>query len=826
MKQRKSRSKYRSAALVCGACALAWLSAALAQVKSFDIPGSDLKSALDKYGAQAGIQLIYRTDEVQRVRTRGVSGDLSPEEALTQLLQETGFIVNRDATGAIIIVRAGESARTERDSDRVELEEIIVTAARRKENLRSVAQSVTALTETSLERVQANDFQDYAKLVPGLHLVNSVPGSTQIILRGLSSLSAASTAAVYVDDTPYGSSSGLVNGTYLTGDLNSFDMQRIEVLRGPQGTLYGASTMGGLLKFVTNAPDPSGFSAKTQLNTEDVDGEMGWSAKGMVNVPLGDRVALRLTGLRNEAAGFIDDPTRNLENINDVTSTALRASLLIQATDTVSIRLTAVAQDNKLDGANDVDLAVDTFDPDGDGPQLPSLFPLMPYQPLRGDLTQSRNVTETTDIEYRVYNGSVNWDLGWANLMSSSSYGTYQQRALLDVTLVGGVLQRNAFDLSKFTQEFQLTSQDSEQLEWIVGLYYTRETGGIAQRYFNYVYDGSALEIDSVFKEIASFATLTYHFTPQFDVAVGARYARNDQDVLQHGIGLFSGFLSRQDSSEDVILYSIAPRWKVNDATTLYARIASGYRPGGPNIIPLGNPNDAPRTYDSDTVISYEAGVKSDLFERRLSLDLSAYLLQWKDLQLTGIVNSTGVVGNAGEAQSKGFEWAATVRPVRGLALALSGAYTDAKLTQDTAPPPPGIDLLDGKDGDPMPYVPEWSTAADVSYEWTLFGDATAYVGATWSYIGERMTDFGSRFGRRLELPSYDTTDLRAGVDFDRWSIELYGKNLGDERGISYFGSSASTGGGGVFTDAGYGFGSTFLLIRPRTVGLMLSARF
>jgi outer membrane receptor protein involved in Fe transport len=256
-------------------------------------------------------------------------------------------------------------------------------------------------------------------------------------------------------------------------------------------------------------------------------------------------------------------------------------------------------------------------------------------------------------------------------------------------------------------------------------------------------------------------------------------------------------------------------------------RAASGYRPGGPNIIPLGNPDNAPRHYDSDSVLSFEAGIKSDFFERSVSLDLSAFWLHWNDLQLSGLVNDTTVMSNAGEAESKGLEWAVELRPLQGLTIELVGAYTDAALTESTASGT-DVDLLGGRKGDPLPYVSKWTALAGVSYEWPISGTATAYFGANWSYIGARRSEFGNKFGQQLPLPSYDTTDVRVGVDFERWSIGFYGKNLTDERGIAGLSESNSRDGGGVYDPAAsaWAFGSTFLIMRPRTLGLVLSARF
>lgn len=538
----------------------------------------------------------------------------------------------------------------------------------------------------------------------------------------------------------------------------------------------------------------------------------------MLNLPLGERSALRLTAVRNDEPGFMDDPTRGLTNINGSISTGGRASWLWRPTDTLTVRLTSVAQNNRLDGGNDEDLVINPA----------TGQPLQPFRPLYGDLRQSRSYAETSTMRYRVNNATVDWQLPWGTLMSATSYGTYRQDSLLDLTLLEGLNQTNAYDVRKFTQEMQFTSPSARHLEWISGLYYTRETAGIGESYTHYIYDGSQLDVDSMFKEVAAFGTVTYEFVPRFDLAIGLRVAHNEQRELQYGSGVFESFLSSEDSSENVFLYSIAPRWKPDPSTTVYARIASGYRPGGPNTIPLGNPDNAPRTFRADSVLSFESGIKADLLDRALSLDVSAFFLKWKDLQLSGIVNTTSIISNAGRAESKGLEWSAELRPLGGLTIDFTGALTDAILTQSTAPPAPAPDLLGGHPGDPLPYVSKWTGTVGPNYEWHLKEDSSAYAGADWSYIGTRRTDFGSSWGRQLVLPGYSTIDARVGVNLRRWSVELYGKNLTDQRGITFLGQSASPGGGGTFSaaDSSFTLGSTALLIRPRTVGLMVATHF
>jgi outer membrane receptor protein involved in Fe transport len=248
----------------------------------------------------------------------------------------------------------------------------------------------------------------------------------------------------------------------------------------------------------------------------------------------------------------------------------------------------------------------------------------------------------------------------------------------------------------------------------------------------------------------------------------------------------------------------------------IYARIATGYRPGGPNI--LGVPSVIPPTFDPDQTTNYEVGVKTDLIDGVLTLDASVFHVDWTDIQL--LVFDGVVAGNAngGGAESQGAEWSATWTPSDALTIAWSGAYLDAQLTDDTDPI-----VVGGVAGDPLPYAPEWASTLDVTYEWTVFGDATAHAGGAWRYVGEQSTGFpgvgGILFGAdQIELPSYNLLDLRTGVDFDRFSVELFAKNVTDERAVTQFGGLGTT-----LPDAPNG---AAVLVRPRTIGVALTANF
>jgi iron complex outermembrane recepter protein len=705
----------------------------------------------------------------------------------------------RVAVSALLLSAAGVAPAQQVEVQR--LEEIIVTAQKREERLRDVPQSVTALAEQSLERLQVNDFSDYVTRVPGLTADTSQPGSTRLTLRGLNAGGVASTIGTYVDETPFGSSSGLANGAVLAPDLDPFDVERIEVLRGPQGTLYGASTLGGLLKFVTRAPSPEELEFRVQATGESTeDGDETWGARALANVPLGSKAAVRVSGWTRSQGGFIDDPGRGVEDVNGVDTTGGRGSLLVEATDDVSIRLSATVQDIESEAQNTA-----------------NYFP-EPFAPVAGDFDQFRGFPEKNDVTYDIYNGTIDWDLGWASLLSSTSYGELDQDNVQEATVaLGGLLSHLANEMTqeKFTQELRLASPETKQLEWLVGLFYTDEDANLFQQVFIGPPPGTpppaiTIGLDSEYEEKAAFGTITYYFSEQFDVAAGVRYSENEQTAVQS-----SDFtaIGTQDSDDSVTTYSLAPRWRVSDDTMVYARVATGYRPGGPNVLSTLGSGIIPPQYDADEATNYELGIKTDLFEGVLRLDAAVYFIDWEDIQLliTDPVAQISGNGNGGTAETQGVEWAATWLPSDRLTIRWTGAYLDAELTSDTDP------IVGGSDGDPLPFAPEWTTAIDVDYEWDVFTDATAYVGGGWRFVDELATDFDLQ----VELPSYDVIDLRAGVDFERFSVELFAKNVTDEYALVSFGGFPITPQmtPGLFNGAA-------AVLRPRTIGLVLSARF
>jgi outer membrane receptor protein involved in Fe transport len=741
-----------------------------------------------------------------------VSGVLAALLALPVAAQST--------TQAAPPVQAGTDAATTAPED------VVVTAQKRVQNLIDVPQSVSVVGGEALERQQAFSFQDYAKLVPGLQIAQDNPGEARIVLRGIDTGGVASTVATYVDETPFGSSSGQVNAAILAGEFDTFDVSRVEVLRGPQGTLYGASSLGGVLKFVTVAPQTDRVEARGRASVETVEGgDVSYMGSALLNLPVSDSVAIRGSGFYRNYSGFVDSiGTAGSDRENDINGSKSyggRLSALFKPGSALSVRLTAILQNLDTTGSNLVE-----SDP-------------LTLATLTGRPTQSQYVPEYTNVVYRLYNGTIDLDLGFATLTSSTSYSTLKESLRDNLTVLYG-LQLGLYgeatgpaadiglvqqtNVDRVTQEVRLASSKSRVFEWLVGGYYNHESGAIIQRLDVYnhdtltifpavpqLFDGGTY---SHYEEFAGFANGTVHFTPKLDLTLGGRYSHNDQDANQGGTGLIAPPALSSSSKENVFTWSAAPKFKFSDTGAVYARVAKGFRPGGPNIVPPGAPTSV-QTYRSDSLVSYEVGVKAQTADRSFAIDIAGFHIDWDDIQLFAQINGYGVNANGGRATSDGAEFTVTMRPTRGFVVSANGAYTDAKLKEDT-----DLAIVGGRKGDRLPYTPRYAVSVNGDYDWKLGATATAYVGASLRFLGDQSGPYTPSFvaatGRQFRIPSYQVVDLRAGVDVGRYSLEVYAKNLNDAAG------KTSVSGVGNFPNGAVGTG----VIRPRTIGVTLGAGF
>ncbi|MEO6925666.1 MAG: TonB-dependent receptor [Rhodanobacter sp.] len=705
-----------------------------------------------------------------------------------------------------------------------DLSTVEVTANKRKERLQDVPMAVSTLSGSDLERQSAVSFTDYASRVTGLNTVSQGPGRTQLTLRGITSGANTPNATVgtYIDDTPYGSSTVYAAGSQLTPDIDPDDVERIEVLRGPQGTLYGANTLGGLLKFVTVKPDSTAVTGRIALGASSVSGgENGTDVHAMFNLPLiKDKLAFRANAYTRNDPGYIDNVATGKKDVNDAKVNGLRAQLLWTPTDTFSLRLSALAQN--LDGDALANGGVDV-DP-------------VTLKPIYGDLKQSRSPgTGDFGVRYRLYDASINANFGWSQLVSVSSYSTLAQQLNTDVTTAYGPIINPAIGLTnggysidnpvtqgKFSQELRLQSPEDQTLEWRAGVFYTREHTTNIQDILSFdASTGEPIALPftlghiavgpATFTEWAGFGDITWHATDKLSILLGARYTSDKTSYTQTGNGILTGdsdFTIK--GSDNPTTFLLNPSFKFSEDVMAYVRIASGYRPGGPNVgVPPGL--GAPVTFGPDKLVSYELGLKSTLLDRHMTLDVAGFYINWDQIQLTSFAGGFSFLGNGGKAQSQGVEASWQYAAARGLMLSANATWTDAQLSADT---PAG---LYGSKGDRLPWVPKWNASVGIDYDFPLASGWSAFVGGNYRYVGQRKTDFQTVPGPRFDVPSYNGVDLRVGANYANWTIKAYVKNLTNDRGISSMSSETTD-------PTGSPFGVIYVM--PRTVGVSASVSF
>ena len=694
------------------------------------------------------------------------------------------------------------------------LEAITVTGTRRREPVRDVPVQLNTIPADQLEQSGAKTLTDYAATQPGVNVDTSGgPGLGAVSIRGVNAGSTTiATVGMYVDDVPFGSSTAYAVGSGTALDMGLLDLNRVEVLRGPQGTIYGASTMGGLIKYVTNEPDTLRFSGNATIaGSTTAHGSPSSTLNAVINVPIQDEVAVRFAAFQDHAGGFVDavGPSAG-SDVNTGNTVGGRVSLLARPSHDFQIKLTATTQEIRRDSKDAVDYTADG-------------------QAVNGDLVKKLAIREPYSIKTGVVGLELDYDMGWARLDSITSGQRTDVSNRTDATYVYGPLLAsiglpvdqvpldNNVTVSRQTQELRLTSPRGKW-EWIAGYFYSHEKGTNDQLVTSRISEGvpgpmlATFQLPSEYTENALFGDITWNPSKQLAITGGMRTSSNKQTFQQIGDGPLAGGPSHVDgkSDETTNTYLAAIRYALSPTSNVYARAASGFRPGGPNAVAYdasGQPI-APPTFKSDSLWSYEAGYKAELLERTLSVDGAIYTIKWKDIQQISAVNGIGVIVNAGDATVNGAEVALRYRPTRQWMLYGTYAYTDGKLTEDA----PGL----GKSGSRLPNSAKNSTTLGATYDFEAGGYKFS-AGADARYVGERNAGFeGSGTIPNYKLPDYTLVDLHAVGDFRWGTVTLYARNIADKR--------AQLGAGTNFIPLG-GYAQVTPAL-PRTVGVSVSAAF
>lgn len=759
---------------------------------------------------------------------------------------KTPLLLSVSVTAAVLAMNAPVAAQTSAaaSSDRPDARDgstsegdIVVTAQKRDQRLIDVPVAVSAIGSETLVSQNINTMRDYFSRVPGLQYGG--PNAASLSIRGVTTGErlANPTVAIVVDDVPFGSSSYL--GQAQIPDFDPATLDQIEVLRGPQGTLYGASSLGGLLKYVTRRPNMTEYSGRVEVGANHVaDGGEGYSARGSINIPvITDKVALSVSGFYRKDPSYVDniDPLTGIrsKDVDKAKYWGGRAAMSIRPIDGVTVDLSAVKQ--RSDTVGDADFT--TFSITDFRPVFPTNSPANPrYRELLGDRTTSKVLADGR-TSFALYTARVGVDLDFAELVSVSAWSRSRLSTVEDATNrfgfvlspypgSTGVAFNNGSSTNKFSQELRLAAT-GPVVDWLVGGFYTKEHSDTPQSLV--AVDGSNSVVayealnPSSYRDRAVFADLTYHVTPQFDLQVGGRYSGNKQSysyvqqIDPASVPVFGPSSTITSGlSENAFTWLVTPSYRITPDIMVFFRAASGYRPGGPNAnlpsIPL-------TTFGSDRVVNYELGLKGNALDSRLTFDVSLFQIDWKKIQLQNTDLASGFVffSNGAKARSRGVETTVRWQPWRGMTVDGNATYTDSALARSLPAQAAGISSLIGQKGDRLPNTPEFTANLSLQQDFDLSDDVSAHVGGTYTYIDDRLGQFvNAATGFRPRLPSYSSVDLRAGISFQRrWDLSFYLRNVFDRNAVL-----TSENAGGTQTVPTVNF------IQPRTFGLVLSADF
>jgi outer membrane receptor protein involved in Fe transport len=685
-------------------------------------------------------------------------------------------------------ISPASSSSSAATSKAVTLNEVMVTANRRREPQRDVPMHVDTVQAATLQQLGAKNLNDYVSYQPGVFFASAGgTGQGELVMRGVSTGNQTSpTVSLYIDDVPVGGSTVYAAAATFLFDPALLDLDHIEFLYGPQGTLYGAGSMGGLVKYVTIKPDLSGFSGNVGGDISHTHrGDTGYSEHVSLNIPLvKDKAALRISAVDQHVTGVYRAVGETPAGGADRTHTkGARLQLEVDPIDKLSLNVTAMAQKIAADG-----LSMGDFNLAG--------------QPISGGpYDRALNHREPFTQSLQLYSFHAGYDFDVATLDWISSYQSFVNHSLQDypdsflglLNQIGplfGVFQPlsslyvdSQYAVHKTSQEIRLTSRKNEKLDWLFGLWLNRED--VWEQYIlqgdNLPPPGStpliAQAVNARFAEYAGYGDLTWHVDPSLDLTVGARASGNSQRLSNFEQGPFAGSPGgfREHTNSQDVTKMITLTWRPNRQDSVYLRASTGYRPGGlqaplQSTLLVPNPN-ATNTFGSDNLESYELGYKASHLDGHLNVGVDGYDIEWHHLQLYTYTLGNTIIQNAGDARIKGLEMQASYDhgPWQ---FGVSGAYTDAFTNNGAA-------QLGIQPGAPLPYSARWTGTLSGKYKFMLAG-TDAYAGAALRGSSRRNAGFdGDSSDPNFKLPGFMFFDLDLGVNLRGGAnLDLYVRNV------------------------------------------------
>jgi outer membrane receptor protein involved in Fe transport len=800
----------------------------------FDLPSQPLADSLRSVGSQTNTNILFDPPLVAGRTAPALKAELTVDQALTRLLAGTG--IKHEFLNETTVMLSGGSPQAGFPEA---LEEIVVTAEKRESTVQRTPVSITAITGQEIRNHGLITLNDVMAEVPGVASVATEPTQTVFIIRGLSSGGGESpTVGFYLNDVPLTPPAQSENGKFEI-DPNLYDLARVEVLRGPQGTLYGAGSMGGTIKLVTNPPDPSGIYGSAETTVSGTDGGgINYGQNAMLNLPLwSDRAALRVVGSGSHTSGWIDRDVvpdfplpshpvtgfygsvrgnvaaapvaKSYHNVNDEDLTGGRVTLLIKPIDDLTITPSVFYQRITTGGAN-------TFDaPPG---------ALVHFQPF--------DVSEPLSDKFTVSSLDVKYGFHAAELSSTTAYWTrnfsYTQDASESTQSVLGLSEFSSANelgvgratakadgsLRQFSQELRLTSRGDGALQWLIGGYYGHyhfvahdesDIPGLATLYGGALGSSVFFNVTSPFdiKQKAAFGNVSYALTSQLKLTAGVRHFSYGSTAASTNFGVAVGSLTPILQSGTAAASGNNPMFNLAYSPTadlmVYATAAKGFREGGANYpvptagqvgaVCLADLNGLGRTasplqFGPDSVWSYELGEKSSWLDHRLIVNASAYYVRWSKVQQPiNLACGYGFTDNTADAAVKGGEVEAAVKLTANLDLHQSVGYTHAAFTNDS----PGAGIIAGQ---PLLLVPHWTISTSLDYRHSLpMAGQSIQASLTNSYVSS-MYDF---VFAPAEVPARNLVNARVGWIGAKMSLALFANNLLNRRLILANASNVSS---------------------------------
>lgn len=704
--------------------------------------------------------------------------------------------------------------------------EIVVTATRRATTTQDIPLAIDAVSGDAIDSAAAFSFESFARLNPSVQVNNRGVGDNQIVLRGISS-AGKPTVGIYYDEAIV-TGLGLDGGSDNQPNIQLHDIERVEVLKGPQGTIFGASSMSGTVRIIANKPNLSRYEGGVTASAATVKGGNGfYEGEAYLDMPIvRDRLGLRTVAWGSTGGGYIDRigglPG---EDVNDQAVWGGRAILLAKPSDAITLTFTALHQESQADGSQ-------YFEYD------------------QGAYIATAPTLETFDDNIDLYSLVADFDIGAGVITATTSYMDRELLQRRDSTptaerfgIPGALAYSEGQELSNWTNELRFSSDFSGPFQLVAGGFYAeqRADGATAalladpQTGLPPCIDArqcrelgfGASDINSGYGNLdmdqyAVFGEGSLELRPGLTATVGARYYNatiRERKIQSQALRFPTSPVQDEEvvtldteQTEDKISYNFAMTWEATPSTTFYGRVASGFRPGGSNNAAAAADQGitVPTSYLADELWNYEIGAKSYLIGRALYLEAAIYHIDWSSQQIS-VTDPGGTfvyIANAGKTKVDGAELKINANPVEGLTLNFGVTYTDSRLAEDL----PATAAVAGAKGDQLPYTPKWSYAGQFAYEAPVSDAMTGYVNANLNYRGSSATGFNEADPNYERLDDYVLVNARIGARFDQVDIALFADNLFDA--VPQIGLRISGDGYRVYTT------------RPRTLGIRASMHF